>query len=66
MVQTRGITHTELMQLSCENPQLRFERNSNGRLVTIPPTGGISGNRELKTGAKLLLWVEDNDLGEVF
>lgn len=32
----------------------------------MAPTGWISGNRELKAGARLLVWVEDHDLGEVF
>ena len=56
----------ELMQLSAQNPELRFERNADGSLVTMPPTGGISGNREIKAGARLNVWVEDNELGEVF
>lgn len=32
----------------------------------MPPTGGISSNREAKAGAYLLNWVESHDLGEVF
>jgi Uma2 family endonuclease len=63
---TRVITDSELMQLSSANPELRFERSSNGSLVSMPPTGGISGNREIKVGARLAVWVEDHDLGEVF
>ncbi|HEY9691006.1 MAG TPA: Uma2 family endonuclease [Oculatellaceae cyanobacterium] len=60
------VTDEELMQLSSKNPEMRFERNADGTLVTMPPTGAISGNREVKAGAYLLLWVENNDLGEVF
>ncbi|MHC5729583.1 MAG: Uma2 family endonuclease, partial [Nostoc sp.] len=30
------------------------------------PTGGISGNREIKAGAYLFNWVESQNLGEVF
>jgi Uma2 family endonuclease len=56
----------DLMRMSSENPELRFERNANGTLETMPPTGGISGNREIKAGAYLLNWVESKDLGEVF
>lgn len=54
------------MQMSSKNPELRFERNADGSLVTMPPTGGISSNREIKAGAYLLVHVEQNDLGEVF
>ncbi len=61
-----AVTDEELMQMSSQNPELRFERNADGTLVTMPPTRGISGNRELKAGAYLLTWVESQDLGEVF
>ncbi|MGF1990439.1 MAG: Uma2 family endonuclease [Nostoc sp. ZfuVER08] len=60
------VTDEELMLMSFQNPELRFERNANGTLETMPPTGGISGNREIKAGAYLLNWVESRDLGEVF
>jgi Uma2 family endonuclease len=60
------VTDEELMQLSSQNPELRFERNADGTLATMPPTGGISGNRELKAGAYLLSWVDSQGLGEVF
>ncbi|MBW4577903.1 MAG: Uma2 family endonuclease [Aphanothece sp. CMT-3BRIN-NPC111] len=60
------VTDEELMLLSSNNPEMRFERNADGTLIAMPPTGGISGNRELKAGAYLLAWVESHDLGEVF
>lgn len=61
-----AVTDEDLMLMSFQNPELRFERNANGTLETMPPTGGISGNREIKAGAYLLNWVESQDLGEVF
>ena len=60
------ITDDELMLISSANPELRFERNADGTLVTMPPTGGISGNKEAKAIAYLLTWVEAHDLGEAF
>jgi len=60
------VTDEELMLTSSQNPEFRFERNADGTLETMPPTGGISGNREIKAGAYLLNWVESQDLGEVF
>jgi Uma2 family endonuclease len=60
------VTDEELMLMSSQNPELRFERNADGTLETMAPTGGISGNREAKAGAYLLAWVESQDLGEVF
>jgi Uma2 family endonuclease len=61
-----AVADEELMQMSSQNPELRFERNADGTIITMPPTGGISGNRELKAGAFLLTWVESQHLGEVF
>lgn len=67
MVQAwRTVTDEELIQISSKNSELRFERNADGTLVIMPPTGGISSNREAKAGAYLLNWVESHDLGEVF
>ncbi|AFY33285.1 Uma2 family endonuclease [Calothrix sp. PCC 7507] len=60
------LTDEELMLMSLQNSELRFERNADGTLETMTPTGGISGNREIKAGAYLLNWVESQDLGEVF
>ena len=60
------VTDEELMLLSSQNSELRFEKNADGTLVTMAPTGGISSNRELKAGHYLMVWVESHDLGEVF
>lgn len=61
-----SLTDTALMELSSQNSPLRFEKNADGTLVTMTPTGKISGNREAKAIAYLLTWVESQDLGEVF
>ncbi|MDJ0602059.1 MAG: Uma2 family endonuclease [Crocosphaera sp.] len=67
MIQTtQTISDQELMELSSQNPELRFERNADGTLVTMTPTGKISGNREAKAITYVSIWVEENDLGEVF
>jgi Uma2 family endonuclease len=61
-----AVTDEELMRISSQNPDLRFERNADGTLLIMSPTGGISSNREAKAVAYLLNWVESHDLGEVF
>ncbi len=63
---TPTINDQELMKLSCQNPELRFERNADGTLVTMTPTGKISSNREAKAITYVSIWVQKNDLGEVF
>ncbi|ACB52798.1 unknown [Crocosphaera subtropica ATCC 51142] len=67
MIQTtQTISDQELMKLSSQNPELRFERNADGTLVTMAPTGKISGNREAKAITYVYIRVQENDLGEVF
>jgi Uma2 family endonuclease len=61
-----ALTEEEQIRMSLHNPELRFERKPDGTLMTLPQTGGISGNREAKAVAYLLNWVESHDLGEVF
>jgi Uma2 family endonuclease len=63
---TSTISDEDLMLLSSQNPELRFERNADGTLVTMTPIGKISGNREAKAITHLSIWVEQQNLGEVF
>ena len=60
------ITDDDLMQLSSDIPELRFERNADGSLIAMSPRGGISGNRIAAACAHLWAWVEQKELGEVF
>lgn len=49
-----------------ENRDLRFERNANGEIIIMSPTGGITGKKNNKLSAKLDYWNEQYQLGEVF
>lgn len=61
-----ALTEEKQMHMGLQNPELRFDCNTNATVATLLPTGGISGNREAKAVAYLLNWVESRDLGEVF
>ncbi|HEY9674057.1 MAG TPA: Uma2 family endonuclease [Waterburya sp.] len=61
-----AITDEEQIRMRSQNPELTVEQDVDETLVTLLPTGGISGNREAKAVAYLLNWVESHDLGEVF
>ncbi|MFM6012037.1 MAG: Uma2 family endonuclease, partial [Dolichospermum sp.] len=39
------MTDDQFFQLCQNNRELRFERNANGELIIMPPTGGETGNR---------------------
>jgi len=46
----------DIEELSRRNPELFFERTSEGRLLVSPPAGWIGGSREALLVAQLLSW----------
>ena len=59
-------TDDEFFDFCQENSDLQFERNSNGEIIIMPPTGGRIGNKSSKISAKLGYWNERQGLGELF
>ncbi len=41
----------QFYQLCRDNPDIKFERNANGELIVMPPTGGETGKRNAKLTA---------------
>ncbi len=60
------ITDEQFFQLCQDNRDLRLERNSNGDIVIMPPTGGETGHRNLKIIQKLANWTDINGTGIAF
>lgn len=60
------LTSEQFYQLCEENPELKLERNANGELIVMPPTGGETGKRNVKLTTQLDVWNEQTELGEVF
>lgn len=60
------LTAEQFYQLCAEHPDLKLERNANGELIVMPPTGGETGKRNVKLSTQLDLWNEQTELGEVF
>ncbi len=56
----------QFYQLCRDNPDIKFERNANGELIVMPPTGGETGKRNAKLTARFVFWNEQTQLGEVF
>ncbi|NMG19377.1 Uma2 family endonuclease [Brasilonema bromeliae] len=56
----------QFYQLCQDNPEVKFERNGNGELIVMPPTGGETGKRNAKLTARFVVWNEQTQLGEVF
>ncbi|MEM6842564.1 MAG: Uma2 family endonuclease, partial [Bacteroidota bacterium] len=61
-----SLTDDEFFALCQQNRDLRFERNANGEIIIMAPTGGITGKKNNKLSAKLDYWNEVHQQGEVF
>ncbi|UNU26496.1 Uma2 family endonuclease [Microcoleus vaginatus] len=60
------LTSEQFYQLCEENPELKLERNANGELIVMPPTGGETGRSNSKFNLQIGLWNEQTQLGEAF
>ena len=60
------LTSEQFYKLCEENPDLKLERNANGELIVMPPTGGETGKTNSKFNLQIGLWNEQTELGEVF
>jgi len=56
----------QFQQLCQANPDVKFERNANGTLMIMAPTGGETGNRNLEIGADFAIWNRQAKLGLCF
>jgi Uma2 family endonuclease len=60
------LSDDQFYQLCRDNPDVKFERDSKGELVVMPPTGGETGKRNAKLTTRFVLWNEQTQLGEIF
>ncbi|MEM9830211.1 MAG: Uma2 family endonuclease [Bacteroidota bacterium] len=59
-------TNDEFYAFCQENRDLRFERNANGEIIIMPPTGGITGDKNGELVADLKLWNRQAQQGKAF
>ena len=60
------VSDDEFAELCRLNPELQFERTSEGELVVMSPTGGKTGRRNLKLTVAFGLWAEKDGTGQSF
>ncbi|BAZ85179.1 Uma2 family endonuclease [Dolichospermum compactum] len=60
------LTDNQFYQLCRENPEVKFERNADGKLLIISPTGGIIGNQNAEIATDFALWNRQSKLGVCF
>jgi Uma2 family endonuclease len=61
-----GLSQDEFMELCQDNPELKFERTSNGQIIIMPNTGGRTGDLNSEINMQLRIWNKSVHLGKVF
>ncbi len=54
------LSDEQFYQLCRRHPDIHFERSASGELIIMPPTGGVSGNRNFSLTGQLSRWVDAN------
>ncbi|WP_017663586.1 Uma2 family endonuclease [Baaleninema simplex] len=60
------LTEEQFFQLCQDNREVQFERNANGDLVIMPPTGGETGYRNGRITQQLFNWIDAGGTGIAF
>jgi Uma2 family endonuclease len=60
------LTPEQFCRLCDSNPEAKLEMTSLGELVVMSPTGGMSGNRNIKLSSRLEGWTEKDGTGIAF
>lgn len=60
------LTDEQFWQLCQRNRDYRFERNAQGDLIVMSPTGSDTGRRNIKITTQLEIWNSQNKLGVAF
>ena len=60
------LTQEQFYKLCETNPELKLERNVQGELIVMPPTGGETGRSNVSAIFQIAKWNEEKQLGEVF
>ncbi len=60
------LTDEQFEQICTTNRDLRLERTATGELIVMPPTGGETGNRNIKLSTRVEIWASQTNLGLAF
>jgi Uma2 family endonuclease len=60
------MTPEQFFEFCQVNRDLRIERNKFGDISIMPPTGGITGNRNFNIAGQLYVWTEQDGTGICF
>ena len=62
----RPMTDDELFEFCARNESLRVERDANGDLLLMSPSGLEGGGAELEVGTDLTIWAREDGRGKSF
>ncbi|MEC5029669.1 MAG: Uma2 family endonuclease [Oscillatoria sp. PMC 1051.18] len=60
------ISDEQFYQLCRANPDVKFERNADGEIIIMSPTGGETGNWNAELTIEFGIWNRQTKLGKVF
>ena len=60
------LTDEQFDQLCRTNPEIKFERNSQGEIIVMSPTGGETGNQNAEMMIEFGIWNRNAKLGKLF
>ena len=60
------LTEDQFYEICQRNHDARLERNAGGEILIMPPTGGITGDRNSEINMQLRLWAKQNGTGIAF
>ncbi|MBV8886107.1 MAG: Uma2 family endonuclease [Chroococcidiopsidaceae cyanobacterium CP_BM_RX_35] len=60
------LTDEVFLKLCQANPDIKFESTAQGELIVVPPTGGETGNRNLRLTQQLGIWSDADGTGLAF
>ena len=60
------LTEDQFFALCQLNRDLRLERNAEGDIKVMPPTGGETGNRNAEITGQLVIWTKQDGIGAAF
>ena len=63
---TEKISDRNLVKLCADNPETRFETTPQGKLIIMPPTGSLTGEKNSDLIIQVGIWNRRTKLGKVF
>ena len=61
-----NLSRSQFRQIATDNPDMKLERNKQGHLIIMAPTGGETGNFNFDVNGQLYLWNRSSQLGKAF